>query len=52
LVPVQNISVASKKKEKRKKIVIQKDNYWFLPQKTKQGKIGSNQHNISSNLRI
>jgi hypothetical protein len=45
-VIVQNISVASKtkKKEKRekKKIVI-KDVYWFLPQKTKLWKIGSNQ---------
>jgi hypothetical protein len=34
--------------KKRKKKVIQKDVYWFLPQKTKQGKIGSNQLRISS----
>jgi len=51
---VQNISVASKKKrkEKNKKKIVQKDVYWILPQKTKQGKIGSNQLRISSNLRI
>jgi hypothetical protein len=40
------------KKEKIKKKVVQKDIYWFLPQKTKQGKIGSNQLRINSNLRI
>jgi hypothetical protein len=43
-----------KKREKRKakKKIVQKDVYWILPQKTKQGKIGSNQLRISSNLRI
>jgi len=51
-VIVQNISVASKtkknrEKRKRKKVVI-KDVYWFMPQKTKQRKIGSNQLRISS----
>jgi hypothetical protein len=49
LVPVQNISVTQKK---RKKKVVQKDIYWFLLQKTKQEKLGSNQLRISSNLRI
>jgi len=53
-VTVQNISVASKKKRKErrkeKKQIVQKDIYWFPPQKTKQGKIRSNQFEISSNL--
>jgi hypothetical protein len=45
---VQNISVASKTKQKRekrkaKKKNVQKEVYWILPQKTKQEKIGSNQ---------
>jgi hypothetical protein len=56
LVTVQNILGEIKKKEKEKKErktkVVQKDVYWFLPQKTKQGKIGSNQLRISSNLRF
>jgi len=35
-VIVQNISVASKTKKKRKeKKIVQKDIYWFQPQKTK-----------------
>jgi hypothetical protein len=47
-VIVQNISVASKTKtkmikEKSKKRIVQKNIYWFLPQKTKQETIGSNQ---------
>jgi hypothetical protein len=49
-VIVQNISVASKtkqKKHKSKKKTIQKDIYWFLSQKTKQEKIRSNQLGIS-----
>jgi hypothetical protein len=50
LVTIQNISVVSKtkknkRKEKQKKIV-QKDVYWFLPHKTKQGKLGSTQLGI------
>jgi hypothetical protein len=36
----------------KKKQVVQKDIYWFLPQKIKQGKIGSNQLRIISNLII
>jgi hypothetical protein len=45
---VQNISSIKKKEkiEKQKKIV-QKDDYWFLLQKTKQEKIRSNQLRIS-----
>ena len=39
-----------KRKEKSKKKIVQNDVYWILPQKTKQGKIGSNQLRISSNV--
>jgi len=42
-----------KKKEKRakqRKIIVQKNIYWFPPQKSKQRKIGSNQLGIISNL--
>jgi hypothetical protein len=52
-VIVQNISVASKTKNKREKQKTnrsKKDVYWILQQKTKQEKIGSNQLGISSNL--
>jgi len=31
-----------KEKKKRTKKIVQKDIYWFVPQKTKQEKIGSN----------
>ena len=54
-VSVQNILVALKKikeKKKRTKKVVEEDIYWFLPYKTKQGKIGSNQLGISSNVRF
>jgi hypothetical protein len=44
-------SIKKKRKEKRekerKKQIVHKDVYWFLLQKTKQGKIGSNQIGIS-----
>jgi hypothetical protein len=51
LVTIQNISVVSKTKKKTrekrsKKKIVQKDVYWFLPQKTKQGKLGSTQLGI------
>jgi hypothetical protein len=45
------ISSIKKNREKGKgKKKNKSDVYWFLPQKTKQGKIGSNQFRISSNL--
>jgi len=36
--------------QKQKQKSFKKDIYWFLPQKTKQGKIGPNQLGIISNL--
>jgi len=44
-------SIKKKEKTERQKKIIQKDVYWILPQKTKQGKIGSNQLIIRSNFR-
>jgi hypothetical protein len=49
---ISSIKNKKKRKEKSKKKIVQKDVYWIPPQKTKQGKIGSNQLRISSNLRI
>jgi hypothetical protein len=39
-----------KREKERKKQIVYKDVYWFLLQKTKQGKIGSNQLGINLNL--
>ena len=49
----KDFSIITKNREKRKwkkKQIVQKSVYWFLPQKTKQGKSGSNQLGISSIL--
>jgi len=44
------VSRIKKRKTKRKEKIVQRDVYWFLLDRTKQGKIGSNQLGISSNL--
>jgi hypothetical protein len=47
---IGSIKKIREKRKGKKKQIVQKDVYWFMPQKTKQGKIKSNQFRISSNL--